>query len=969
MEIEDSVAFNEIVDDYNTNIVLKTNSDLTLIEKLQKLKDLKNKLTKICIPDIKYREDQFADLLEYEINLINNQTDTRTSFGETIYNDSRLRQVKEFNMYDLNSLYTIYSKEYLFLFNPHDYVSGELKYINRTFYESNLYDFGLAFLISKHYISKKNYFERDYDEETHQKKKKDVFTNNIPAICEIFFSERNFIIDCNFDTSFPLLEKIIHHNQQVNPSFSFFGINVSMRYIEKDVNNGKIVKEFTAVTGIKHKKSSHYKRSLMILLYRKDNSIQLYAIDGTFDGNEDVKNVLENVLLINLQNKLKTYSNDSVHWVWEKPIFIGKKLHRSRLIQERGFDEMNHSSLVTLLLIDIINKNIFTNDVLRAIKNPKDIYFMTVYLKNIMISLERYFNHMKIEHYMIFLCNYVRYILQSILFHNNDKSLNYFYVDYLENKITIKDIFNKKPGKSPFIVKKLTEILNNKKYNSNTKNTILILKRFFVFEKYNFRILGIDFNNSKANDILNQKQKVNNVKYFLIPYEMQTGLSQSINIITMMSLINDDFFRIDQSDINNPEFTITTKGITREIPKKHITFVLLNYVLLYSNIFNTVKNEIPSLYYSVQLQNKPINFVTNHRRLRSDFKKNMNYYEISKHLDKTAEGLEIFEEENQTEGNRLLSILSAKSEEEKQKSNPRIEQLKEYLYDFEKSFEEYKGCQEITFKKIKKTVINSIKNIKSLNDQTQKEVIDYFENINEHKEGNDIHFNEIQNAELEYILQKYNKRVNKLKRRHIIFEKEINSIKLKIKKDLESAMQHQKTLDNNDEKDKIIYNMENSIPVNDDIQPMLYRINMNNTSAYTSDNTSANNNIQFTDINSAKRHDDENVSLEYSAIPYKVKTKNYKHNAKNKNTSKITPDNGKMYREIKEKPFNHNYIYEQVKINYRDPAKIKETDKNKKYDHKYQNYSKYKVDDDDDDSQNKDYTDESKYKTTDENDD
>ena len=208
-----------------------------------------------------------------------------------------------------------------------------------------------------------------------------------------------------------------------------------------------------------------------------------------------------------------------------------------------------------------------------------------------------------------------------------------------------------------------------------------------------------------------------------------------------------------------------------------------------------------------------------------------------------------------------------------------------------------------------------------------------------------------------------------MKRRHIIFEKEINSIKLKIKKDLESAMQHQKTLDNNDEKDKIIYNMENSIPVNDDIQPMLYRINMNNTSAYTSDNTSANNNIQFTDINSAKRHDDENVSLEYSAIPYKVKTKNYKHNAKNKNTSKITPDNGKMYREIKEKPFNHNYIYEQVKINYRDPAKIKETDKNKKYDHKYQNYSKYKVDDDDDDSQNKDYTDESKYKTTDENDD
>ena len=58
---------------------------------------------------------------------------------------------------------------------------------------------------------------------------------------------------------------------------------------------------------------------------------------------------------------------------------------------------------------------------------------MTEYLRNMMISLERYFKNLSYEHYMCFLNNYSRYILQYILFTNNKESLSSFYVHDIEN--------------------------------------------------------------------------------------------------------------------------------------------------------------------------------------------------------------------------------------------------------------------------------------------------------------------------------------------------------------------------------------------------------------------------------------------------------------------------------------------------------------------------------------------------------
>ena len=305
----------------------------------------------------------------------------------------------------------------------------------------------------------------------------------------------------------------------MNPSCSLFGINIHLRYLKKSVkiNNTVIsVKEFSAISGENYNHHfNHYTHSLKILLYRKDNFMQLYDIDGNFNGDKELKNVFENVLLVNLQNKLKTYSNNSIQWVWEKPIYIGSHFARNPLNNNHN---IYYASILTLLLIDIINNNFNTHDVLRAIVNPIEINTMTEYLRNMMISLERYFKNLSYEHYMCFLNNYSRYILQYILFTNNRKSLSSFFVHDIENnKKTLKNVFIKKPNSHPFIIKKLSDILNDEIYSSNTNNIILILKRFFVFEKINLRVLGINFNHSNSTDILNKKQKNNNVRYYNIP--------------------------------------------------------------------------------------------------------------------------------------------------------------------------------------------------------------------------------------------------------------------------------------------------------------------------------------------------------------------------------------------------------------------------------------------------------------------
>ena len=46
----------------------------------------------------------------------------------------------------MNSIHEIQDNEYLFLFNPKDYLyNGKIKYIDRTFYEASLYNIALKY--------------------------------------------------------------------------------------------------------------------------------------------------------------------------------------------------------------------------------------------------------------------------------------------------------------------------------------------------------------------------------------------------------------------------------------------------------------------------------------------------------------------------------------------------------------------------------------------------------------------------------------------------------------------------------------------------------------------------------------------------------------------------------------------------------------------------------------------------------
>ena len=91
----------------------------------------------------------------------------------------------------------------------------------------------------------------------------------------------------------------------------------------------------------------------------------------------------------------------------------------------------------------------------------------------------------------------------------------------------------------------------------------------------------------------------------------------------------------------------------------------------------------------------------------------------------------------------------------------------------------------------KKERKNAIKQIESLDEAYKKDII--------YDIDNNIPIGETEKPELDEIIRKYNSHVNKLKRRHHNFENQINSIKLKLEKDLELAIQNQTEKDQNEE--------------------------------------------------------------------------------------------------------------------------------------------------------------------------
>ena len=158
-------------------------------------------------------------------------------------------------------------------------------------------------------------------------------------------------------------------------------------------------------------------------MYRKNKKIQLYAIDNNFHEEDGLEYIIEHILLQQLQNKIQEYSNKTYKWVWEEPIFIKNHIHYPLSKNVSEFNELIYSSLLSILVRDIIDNNFVMHDVLNAIEFPPNISVMTDYLKNMMKSIKHYFNNMKKEHYWNFLCNYARLVSEYILFPNEYESL------------------------------------------------------------------------------------------------------------------------------------------------------------------------------------------------------------------------------------------------------------------------------------------------------------------------------------------------------------------------------------------------------------------------------------------------------------------------------------------------------------------------------------------------------------------
>jgi hypothetical protein len=74
----------------------------------------------------------------------------------------------------------------------------------------------------------------------------------------------------------------------------------------------------------------------------------------------------------------------------------------------------------------------------------------------------------------------------------NDNRRSEYLSKKIQHQLHSEKFGGSKPKNNQFILKKLNDILNDKKYTGNTKQIMLILKRYFFDVNYRFRFVGIN---------------------------------------------------------------------------------------------------------------------------------------------------------------------------------------------------------------------------------------------------------------------------------------------------------------------------------------------------------------------------------------------------------------------------------------------------------------------------------------------
>ena len=105
-----------------------------------------------------------------------------------------------------------------------------------------------------------------------------------------------------------------------------------------------------------------------------------------------------------------------------------------------------------------------------------------------------------------FLCNYARYMLRDIIFHDRKRSL----ISYKN------EIFQNIPD-NPFIFKSLNDLYQDEELRMNTSHMNVVLKRYIIDNEYWDHMLGFCFDPVQNNNLLRIPQSDNGIEYFLQP--------------------------------------------------------------------------------------------------------------------------------------------------------------------------------------------------------------------------------------------------------------------------------------------------------------------------------------------------------------------------------------------------------------------------------------------------------------------
>ena len=391
-------------------------------------------------------------------------------FGETVYLPQHFVEIDSSSLIiDTNT----------FKFYPNNYLLNNKTYdICYNMWNGNKYLVPAAYnsFVDKHYDTKINIYPSDSVEKPQFF---ELFHEILPDPDSNHF---NFHLgDTNFIGNNDYFNRIVEYIENTSVCFTSFLLNFSLSFLE--LPDGTITYLVDNPTLNCNKKTGHV---ISIISYRNGNDIQVICIDNNDPSSSQEKKVYDAFF-----NNFKQRFNNSLNLQFKQLNMLNIGLNFRDSTKNYGYQ--GFCSLISILLNEIIWKNIFVDDVFgfRQHNQPPSIDNVNQYLLG---SLSEFYRLLMQERnmYYTFLCNYAYTISQKIFLNDENKSLN----DYKKDIFKVTDIINQNHPQDPFRIINLQEIISQSRTLTNFVS--VIIREYLALNHFYLSYIGIRLDDDNA---------------------------------------------------------------------------------------------------------------------------------------------------------------------------------------------------------------------------------------------------------------------------------------------------------------------------------------------------------------------------------------------------------------------------------------------------------------------------------------